>query len=352
MSDTQSNEFAQAGQEFLAEAEAEAAESAGAEVSGQTASASSDVDAQAKELAAEALKGKKPQSKAPPQKNGATAGQQPDPNTWKPKALKVNGREYTPKTLAELEAAAMRGYAFMQRAEDINRLHSETSEASRRMKEDLAGYLTDLHRTDPERAADVAEKLLLERAQLRLLEQENPAAAQAYRLQKELERRDAADKQRQEQAEGEQLQRLQAEQEEQLDRLLEQTLVEANLPKTTPTVRTMAHMYRLALSKGIELTPVELAAQTRDVLNTTFGQYLDAFDDEDMLESLGPQRLERIRKALLARAQRPARQAQSKPAAKKPAAKSWQDEDAADKDDFENYIGRLKRQAAKEMFKR
>lgn len=358
---TASNEFAQVGMQFLAEAEAEAAEQGGdeggAEPSGQTDSVSSDVDAQAAELAKDVVKNKqttKPKNGAPAQVQKPAAPPPADPNVWKPKPLKVNGKEYTPRNVQELEAMAARGYAFMQRAEDITRLHEETTTTAKRMQEDLGGYLRELYAKDPQKAADVAEQLLLERAQLAELERQNPAAAQAYRLQKELERRDALDKQRQEQIQQQEQQQLAQQQDEQLDRILDQTLTEANLPRTTPTVRTMGHLLRLSLAKGIELTPQELAQETRNVLDRTYGEYFDGMADDAILEMLGPKRTERIRKALVARAQRGTPRPDAKPVRPTPKASTtdWRAADAKEKDDFEREINALKRQAAKEMFRR
>ncbi len=350
----------QIGMTFLAEAEAEAAEGGeqgGGESSGQTGSVSDDVDAQAAELAKEVGRNKQSSTQKP--KNGATSQTQP-PAQPKPapiqyaKKLPVNGKEYEVKSLEQLESLARRGLAFMQRAEDINRLHEETTTRHREMEEDLGGYLEKLWQKDPQKAADVAERLLLERAQLAELERTNPAAARAYQLQKELERRDAAEKQRQQEEQQREQQQLAQQQDEQLDRILNQTLTEANLPRTTPTVRTMGHLLRLSLAKGIELTPQELAQETREVLNRTYSEYLDGMSDDAILDVLGPKRTERIRRAILAKAQKGGPRPDAKPvrAAPKPAPRDWKDGDAKEKDEFEREIAALKRQAAKEMFRR
>lgn len=352
----EASEVPSMGHDFLAEAEAEAAESAGAESSEpseQGSSASDDVDAQAAELAKEALKGKKEKKTKPDASQvQAAVPPKPQPPAWQPKKLPVNGKEYEVKSLEQLESLARRGLAFMQRAEDINRLWEETQGQQKRMQDDLGGYLQELYSKDPNKAADVAERLLLERAQLAELERQNPAAAQAYRLQKELERRDAADKQRSEQVKQQELQQLERQQDEHLDKLLDAAITEGGLPKTTPVVRTMGHLLRLNLQRGIELTQQELVAETKEVLGKTYGDFFDGLNDEQVLDMLGPKRTERIRKALLAKAQRGVKP-DAKPAApKKSPPADWRKADDADKDAFEREIANLKRQAAKEMFRR
>ena len=352
-------EVPQMGMQFLAEAEAEAAAAPppASEASGQTESASDDVDAQAAELAQEAVKGKQTANGKP--KNGATsqtqrpAAPKPAPEVFEAYEVDVNGKKYAVRSREQEKSLIRRGYAFMQRAEDINGLYENTRAQHERMEKDLGGYLEELWSRDPQKAADVAERLLLERAQLAELERTNPAAARAYQLQKELERRDGLERQRQQQAQQQEMQQLAQQQDEQLDRILDQTLTEANLPKTTPTVRTMGHLLRLSLQRGIELTPQELAHETREALNRTYGEYMDAMSDEALMDLLGPKRTERIRKALVSRVQKGAPRPDARPARRpaQAAQPDWNKADAKEKDDFEAEITRYKRQAAREAGK-
>ena len=114
---------------------------------------------------------------------------------------------------------------------------------------------------------------------------------------KQRQEQEAAQRAQEEAEEAAEVERL----EKQLLETFSEALETVALPRTTSTVRTMAHLQQVLEERGIEPSPKELAQITRDTLIAEQNEVFRAYRGEKLLQVIHPEVLQAIREADLER---------------------------------------------------
>lgn len=187
---------------------------------------------------------------------------------WK---LKANGKEYEVDSEEKLIAAAQRGLAAEQNwqkvRQEVDQMR-QTLQAKLREVEEREKFAAERPaewlRSRTDKAEDIAEELLLERAREALaMEEMTPRERQLYLEKKEVAAKlEKAEKERQGIKEAEET-RMVTEQQNQIAAVFSKALTDNKLPANNTTVRIMSAIYRANVQRGVELSSEQCAKLTK-----------------------------------------------------------------------------------------
>ena len=197
------------------------------------------------------------------------------------------------------EEEVIRGYT---RAQEARKLAEEASVSRQQALHIIETLKTDPMSliTDPrfglseEQATEMVEKFLLKEIEKEKL---TPEQRRIKELESRLQAREEAERKVREAAEQEQLSRENAQYLAKVSAEFREAMGKYDLPLTTETMRRMAHVKLVALSRDIELDAADVAAE---VAASYEGEHLGIFknlEGESLLRRLGPDLLKKINEA-------------------------------------------------------
>jgi len=155
--------------------------------------------------------------------------------------------------------------------------------------------------TDPKFGIDLyklAEETLLERIQEDMLSPEQKKLKDYERRFKEIEEKEKSEKEKKEQ---EQLAQAESHWMNHYDKMFHEALSSAGLPKTQRTIKRMAEVAAFSLEKGQDIDAKGLASILRDDYISELKELLSSSDEDSVLQLLGEEIGNKIRKADLKR---------------------------------------------------
>jgi hypothetical protein len=245
-----------------------------------------------------------PNSSFSDQSTAPTTEAQKAEEKWKRKfKLKVDGQEYE----EELDEVAIT--TRLQKAHAAEKRMQEAAESRKRQQQ-----LIDLGKENFEEAAKALwgldprahyEKMLADEYDRQLQEAdmtpEQRALAEKERAlaEREAEVKKWRDEREQEKQNAELTQQRQSE-----ERYLSEALELSKLPKTHESLYYLAETASLNEEMGIELSPEQVANETRERLKSISNHVLDGFDNDDagLVRWLGEKRIQQVRRFLVAQA--------------------------------------------------
>lgn len=147
-------------------------------------------------------------------------------------------------------------------------------------------------------AREWAEKYLLEQLQVEAM---SPEQKKARENEDKLKKYEQEEKTRKDQQQKEYVDRLTTEKRVELDKLFTQALYESGLPRTPWTVAEMARLQLANVKKGWQLTPAQLAKQTRENYVDAQKALMGALEGDQLLEFLGPDLVNKLSKAQISK---------------------------------------------------
>jgi hypothetical protein len=282
-----------------------------------------------------------PAAPAPAQANGAPAGVVEAPAPQAPKAApqpnggraRANDGRFLPRDGAvgvagepadgppaepPKESLRVRGRAKVYGKEEeydydedgVRRLHQKARAYEAKQREHLeqstrAQRILELAEADPDAFLRAIQKDPTEWARQRMAQEAQLAAMSEHErraydfeqenahLKAELEKRLAAEKAQQRDANQQQLR-------ERLEAQFIPALEKSGLPKTHESLFLMAETWKLAKDNGIELSPDEIASETEHRLSTFTERFLGSLDGPGLVKRLGPKRIQAILAATIA----------------------------------------------------
>lgn len=209
--------------------------------------------------------------------------------------IKVDGKEeeveFDPDNEEELRKHLQLSKAAMKKMSEAAKVKKQAEMFIDKLKSNPREILEN-----PELGLDfrqLAEEYLYEQIQR---EQMTPEEIEYQEKMKRLEQFEAEEKSRKEQEEQQRVQAMQQKYVESYDKTITEALQQSGLPKTPATVKRMAKMLSKNLDMGLDLDPSDLVEEVKKSYYSEFKELFNAGDAQFVLNMLGDDISNKIRK--------------------------------------------------------
>ncbi|MFW7382375.1 MAG: hypothetical protein ACOH5I_26495 [Oligoflexus sp.] len=234
--------------------------------------------------------------------------EEPQPKIWK---LKVHGKEveFDASDEAAVQREVQKGLASQQAFTEAKAIKSQAENFVRMLRENPRAILE--HPSLGINVRELAEEYLYEQLQ----RETDPEGYKTQQEQRELEQYRQERQRQQEEAQRQQKEAVKAQQRGKFQQQILDTLSQHQLPATDWTVSRMSQYMAAAMKNGYkDVTPSDVAERVKADWQAAQRQLLDNIPDDKLEETLGKATADRLRRANLAKNQKPTKFAANKPA--------------------------------------
>lgn len=218
---------------------------------------------------------------------------------WK---LKVNEKEYEvdSSNTDQIKQLVQKGLSAQQRYTEAAAIRNQAQSFINALKNDPVKVLT--HPSLGLNFRDVAEKYLYQQLQHDNMSDEEK---QQHAEKEELEKYRAEELERKRSDEQKKLEKLKEEYRENYQQQFIEALKESNIPKNDWSIKRMADYMREAIRRGAKnITPKQIAPLVKQDWENAQRELLSSLDGDDLINMLGKETAEKIRKHQIAQAQK------------------------------------------------
>ena len=208
--------------------------------------------------------------------------------------LKVNGEDKTITDINEVQKLAQLGLASNEKFQAATNIQNQTRELFETLRDDPAKIFSNPQFGD--KFKEAAEKYIYDELSLESLKQTNPAAYEAEMNKRELDQYKTREQTRAQQDEQRKINEQTNHYKAQFTKNLADIMEAAQLPDTKENRIMIGQEMNGYIKKGVPINPQEIAQKVSQGFQSNINQTLNNLDAKSLVEKLGPDAVEKIRK--------------------------------------------------------